>query len=258
MSIERLPTRQESDQEKLQLQIRLLQQELKKVQQQTLAFETVLRTHLASLIVETQELHILYKAIKKAKKVKRLEQKKRGKNYKEPKGVQRIPKKKLSEVSLEDEKEKKRLYREAMLHVHPDKFSMNAGEAEVATEVTTRLIEIYKTESLETLRAYHAHIFSGNTDISLSQSASGVQVLTKVPKEAYGPLGSRVERRKEGGNTYLELELTKLKEELKKAKNNHLYKVTTEYKEPLIFVDELREYYVDRIEKLKKRTRKGL
>lgn len=254
MSNDQLPSLKISDQRQLETQIELLKQELAEIEGLTRAFEAVLRASLSALIIEAQELHILFKAIKKAKKEKRLAQKKRGKNYKEPTGIVSSPKVKTSDVSPEEEKEKKRLYREAMLRVHPDKFSMRESEVEVATAITSRLIEIYKTESLETLRAYHAHIFAGHTNINRGMSAAGVQVLP-IHLE---PLEGKTEEPTKTGSAYLRLEIKKLKAQLSAAKENHLYKVKTEYADPLTFVDELREYYQDRILRLKKRTRKGL
>ena len=238
MSKEKLPIIDHSDQNKLLEQIELLQKELEQIQIETRSFEAVLRSHVSDLIVEAQELLVLFKQIKKAKKAKRLEQKKRGKNYKAPKEVATVPKKKKSAVPAEDLKKKKRLYKEAMLHVHPDKFHMKEKETEVANEIASRLIEIYQNESLETLRAYHAHIFKGNTAIALSDSASKIKMSSK-------------------GN-YLQQEKQRLNQALELAKNQQLYKVLTEYDNPLTFVDELKEYYADRILKLKKRTRKGL
>lgn len=251
MPIDKYPALDQYNPKRLEIRIALLEKELEEVQQKMQAFEAVLRTQLSELIVEAQELHILHKAIKKAKKAKRLEQKKRGKNYREPKGLQTALKKKDDTISLEDQQEKKRLYREAMLHVHPDKFSMSEEETATATEVTSRLIEIYKTESLETLRAYHAHIFQGNLSIVLGESADAVKVsLSSNSSNPSQITGSK--------NTYLLLTIKRLEAELIEAKNRHLYKVVTEYTNPLSFVDELKEYYGDRIVKLKKRTRKGL
>lgn len=233
-----LPNSDQTNQKKLQEEIIKLEEELKRIKKEILTFEMLVHTHVSDLMVEEQELFILYKQIKKAKKAKRLAQKKKGKNYKEPKGVQIIPQKKKSPIPSEEQKEKKRLYREAMLQVHPDKFSMNEKQTDIATEITTRLIEIYQNESLETLQAYHAHIFNGNTKIVLDDTASKVKVLSK--------------------DNYLQQEKEGLEKELDLAKNRHLYKVITEYENPLDFVDELKEYYEDRIFKLKKRTRKGL
>ncbi|MCP4442919.1 MAG: hypothetical protein GY810_28775 [Aureispira sp.] len=238
MAKKKLLTLGHTDQEKLSEQIELLKHELDEIQKRTRAFEALLRSHVSDLIVEAQKLFILYKKIKKAKKLKRLEQKKRGKNYKEPKGLQVSLKKKKDISSPEEQKEKKRLYREAMLHVHPDKFYMSENQTDIATEITRRLIEIYKTESLEALQAYHAHIFKGNTHIVLADSATNVKVFSK--------------------DNYLQQEKERLEKELDLAKNHQLYKVITEYENPLAFVEELKSYYIDRISKLKKRTRKGL
>ena len=224
--------------QKLREQIQLLEQELEEIKKETRIFQNLLRTHLSDLIIESQELFILYKQIKKAKKAKRLEQKKRGKNYKEPTGLQVVSKRKESVILPEEQKEKKRLYREAMLHVHPDKFVTNETQTDIATEITKKLIEIYKTSSLETLQAYHAHIFKGNTEILLNDHAAKIKISSK--------------------DDYLQKEKEQLEKTIELAKNNHLYKVLTEYKNPLTFLDELKVYYEDRIFKLKKRTRKGL
>lgn len=238
MSKEMFPDTIDNDQGGLKLQVEILQRELDSILKETRSFELVLRSQLSDLIVESQELFVLYKEIKKAKKVKRLEQKKRGKNYKEPKGLQAVSSKKVNDIPLEDQKEKKRLYREAMLHVHPDKFHMSAEDADVATEITKRLIDIYTTESLDKLRAYHAYIFNGHSEMALIDSASDVKVDAVVD--------------------YWQMEVERIEQEIKTAKNEHLYKVITEYDDPLIFVEELKAYYDDRIFKLRKRTRKGL
>ena len=238
MSNEKLPILNSTIQKALLNRIKLLQQELEGIKKEIRNFEVLLRSHVSDLIVEAQELFILYKEIKKAKKIKRLEQKKRGKNYKEPKGLRIISKQKENVIPGEQQKEKRRLYREAMLHVHPDKFHMSEIESDIATNVTSRLIEIYKTESLETLQAFHAHIFSGNTNVVLGDAASKVEILSK--------------------DNYLQQEIEHLEKEIDLAKNDHLYKVITEYEDPLTFIDELKEYYEDRVFKLRKRTRKGL
>lgn len=239
MSKERLPITNQLHQQKLEAQIQILQQELEAVEQEIRTFEAVLRTHLSDLIVEAQELFILYKQIKKAKKGKRLAQKKKGKNYKESQGLKSIPQEKKKPLSPKEQQEKKRLYREALLHVHPDKFSMSEEETEIATEITSHLIDIYKTGTLETLQAYHTHIFKGNTALRLSEVASSVTLSPQA--------GDYLQQEKEG-----------LEKALNLAKNRQLYKVLKDYEQPLIFVEELKAYYEDRIFKLRKRTRKGL
>ncbi|MFT6879090.1 MAG: hypothetical protein ACI9DJ_000131 [Algoriphagus sp.] len=238
MSEKRLLPLDHIGQKKIEEEIQILKQELEEIQKETRAFESLLSSHLSDLIVEAQELFTLYKEIKKAKKAKRFEQKKRGKNYTEPVGLKNIPKKEKELIPPEQQKEKKRLYREAMLHVHPDKFHMKESETDIATELTTRLIEIYKTESLETLKAFHTHIFKGNTQIILGDAAANIETFSK--------------------DNYLQKEKEALEKAIDLAKDNHLHKVLSEYKKPLTFVDELKEYYEERISQLKKRTRKGL
>ena len=56
----------------------------------------------------------------------------------------------------------------------------------------------------------------------------------------------------------LQQEKERIEKAINVAKHQYLYKVRTEYKDPLTFVEELKVYYEDRIVKLKKRTRKGL
>ncbi|MET7028229.1 hypothetical protein [Sediminicola luteus] len=226
-----------SEQEALQAQLESLTQELEAILLKTGNFENILRTHLENALIEEQELTVLYKQQKAAKKEKRLHQKKRGKNYREIDGLQTIAIKKTPRTNPEEQQEKKRLYREAMLHVHPDKFSMQADKLDLATTITTQLIAIYTTGDLDTLRAFHAHIFQGNdllTDHIIPQ------------KEIMQPK-----------NNYLHLEIRKMTERLEEAKNKHTYKVLMEYEDPMTFLEELKAYYEDRLFKLRKRTRKG-
>ncbi|HUH46123.1 MAG TPA: hypothetical protein VLZ54_03135, partial [Arenibacter sp.] len=63
------------------------------------------------------------------------------------------------------------------------------------------------------------------------------------------------ERTNGSGTDYLILERNKLKKELEIAKNRHTYKVLTTYEDPMLFPEELKAYYQDRILKLKRRTR---
>tara|TARA_Y100001980_G_scaffold45816_1_gene27184 strand:- start:50321 stop:51037 length:717 start_codon:yes stop_codon:yes gene_type:complete len=202
------------------------------------AFEAILRSHLSGEIVEVQELSVLYKAQKKAKKQKRLEQKRKGKNYVEPVGLktQKRPSETLCD-NEEDLKEKKRLYREAMLHVHPDKYAMDGDKTDLATELTTRLVAIYQHEDLDALKAFHAHLFS-HAELPLKDVLESGKVTLSASPHAY---------------------LVQEKEHLEKAiqtlKNKHTYHVLMTYKDPMTFVDELKEYYQDRIQKLRRRTR---
>lgn len=189
---------------------------------------------LANELIEIQELTVLYKQQKKEKKLKRLAQKKRGKNYVEPIGLTVSLKSLKPEIPLESAKEMKRLYREAMLQVHPDKFSIQEDQLELATEVTTKLIEIYKSGDLEQLKLYHSHIFSGN---------------------ALEIVGAMAKTENIADDLYLKNELIKVEQQLQQAKEKYTYKVLTEYSDPMSFILELKEFYADKINKLKKRTR---
>ena len=228
-----------SEQEQLLLRakINILQQELDDIAQKTTAFEAILSSHLTNEIIEEQELTVLYKKVQLAKKEKRYAQKRKGKNFKEVEGVKVFAKNNSKITSEADQREKKRLYREAMLFVHPDKFSMHVEKIDLATEVTTKLIEIYQSGNFDELQIFHTHIFSGNAMMQF-QHISKINANTKV-------------------DSYLKNELGKLEKELQAAKTKHTFKVLTEYENPLTFIDELKEYYNDRIFKLKKRTRKA-
>jgi hypothetical protein len=227
----------EQHQTKLKEELFVLQEELATLEQQITSFETSLRAALAEEIIEEQELTVLYKQLKQAKKQKRLEQKKRGKNYKEPTGVKISRKEKEDPSTPENDAELKRLYREAMLNVHPDKFNLEEEYQELATEITSKLIDIYKSGDLEELQSFHTHIMSGN---ALGKVIDPILTSQLVNKDSY-----------------LLKEIQKVKDSITKIRNKHTYKVLTEYENPLSFIDELKTYYKDRISKLKKRTRKA-
>jgi len=227
-----------NEQVNLKAQIQVLKDELQTIEQETEVFEAKLRAIIIDMIIEEQELSDLYRRMQKAKKEKRLEQKKRGKNYIEPQGIKRISKTSEASPQLkEEEKEKKRLYREAMLHVHPDKFSMQEDKMDLASDVTSKLIQIYKEGNLKDLQVYHNHIFSGNT---LLQDGDIDKSHTVVTQE----------------DSYLKQEKEELEDKLYHAKNRQTYKVLTEYENPMLFAEELKIYYTDRLFKLRKRTRK--
>jgi hypothetical protein len=238
MTSKHLTISKDSDLDLLKAQIKFLKNELEIITQKTTAFEDTLRVQIINELIEVQELSSLYKQLKQAKKKKRLEQKRKGKNFKESIHIKPIGKKEVIIISLDDKQEKKRLYREAMLHVHPDKFNLNEDQEDISTEVTTKLIEIYQHGSLNELQDYHAHIFSGNTLIEFNENPNVTINDTK-------------------NDAYLLKEKASLEKEIELAKNNHLYKVLTEYKDPSTFIEEVKMYYNDRIIKLRKRTRKA-
>lgn len=219
----------------LREKIESLTKELESVYNTLREFELKIRSHILEEIIEEQELTALYKKIKRDKKLHRLEQKKKGKNYKEISGIKKVNINSEKSPNAQELAEKKKLYREAMFHVHPDKFSLDSENLDRSTEITQKLIEIYQTGSLQELQYFHAHIFSGNALIPVHEN-------------------SQIQLKKDH---YLKKEIEKLEAKIQEAKNRHLYKVITEYENPLTFIDELKEYYNDRLMKLRKRTRKA-
>lgn len=225
----------------LENEIAALEKELQKVEQELNVFTTQIRSHLHLQITRVKELTELYKKQKAAKKAKRLEQKKRGKNYREPSGLNTIntEKKDVSKTSLDEQQELKRLYKEAILHVHPDKFA-NEDEAknEKATALTAQLNSIYDSGDLDELKGFHLHIISGN---AMSHFPYQAQTTTD-PKALL---------------IYLRKKKEELAQVLQETKDSELYKVLTSYPDTRTFIDEVRLYYEQRISKLEKRTRKG-
>jgi hypothetical protein len=237
MSEENLPIPTNLEAIDLQLQLQQLQKELDAIEQEVQTFKALLYSHLADEIVEVQELTVIYKELKLSKKQQRLSQKQRGKKYIAPKGLKVVAVQSQKTINSDDAQEKKRLYKEAMFHVHPDTFSMESEQTELATEVTTKLIQIYKEGDLKALQAYHAHIFSNASLTALTEKAT-VEIHAST-------------------TSYISIEIDALREQLHQLKNSSLYKVLTEYENPYTFVDELKVYYKDRLAKLRKRTRKA-
>ncbi|WP_298426111.1 hypothetical protein [uncultured Kordia sp.] len=237
MSDENLPISTNLETIDLQLQLEQLQKEFAIADQKVREFEILLYKHLGDDIIEVQELTSVYKELKRTKKQKRQLQKQRGKNYVAPKGLKVTEDTLHTKIVTDDLQERKRLYREAMFHVHPDKFSINSIEIDLATEVTTKLIQIYKEGDLKALQAYHAHIFS---DVSFSEltKTANVQIQTNP-------------------QTYILAEIETTKEQLNQLKNKSTYIVLMTYENPYTFIDELKLYYKDKLAKLRKRTRKA-
>ena len=81
MSENYLPSELPTQIKLLLAEINRLQLEINETIKKTSVFENLLRTKIEDELIEEQELSLLYKQQKKAKKDKRLAQKKRGKNY---------------------------------------------------------------------------------------------------------------------------------------------------------------------------------
>lgn len=142
----------------LEQEVLRLEAELQQAEATLNAFEQTVRARLGEQIRQMRALTDVYKAQKAAKKEKRREQKRRGKNYQEPQGLLKT-RREEEELNSDDPAELKRLYREAIVQVHPDKFpAASEAEGKQAAALTTHLNELYERGDLEALRDFHEHI----------------------------------------------------------------------------------------------------
>ena len=220
--------------------IAVLETDLEAIKRALASFEVEIQSRLNDQILRIMDLFALYKKQKAAKKLKRLEQKKKGKNYKEPR--QQVFLNTQSRVGTclpsEEDKELKRLFKEAIVLVHPDKFHRN-GEEDIkkATSITAQLNGIYKRGDLEELINLYQFIING-TEESPDNHISEIAVNSKI--RLYSLKKKKVE----------------LSEELEKVKGSYIYQVFNTYENPDLFIDELRIQFEERIKQLEKRTRK--
>lgn len=225
----------------LQREITLLEKEVEITKSELETFELRIQTQLKQQILRIQELFAIYKQQKLKKSAKRLEQKKRGKNYKEPKQPILFKRQKAAEsldVSLEKQ-ELKRLYKEAVVYVHPDKFQYAGDEEEIkrATSITAQLNGVYKRGDLEELLNLYHYIVSGHR----------VEQTDMIKEEVINPK-TRI--------ASLNKKKASLATNLENLKSSYTYTVLKTYENPLLFIDELREQFRKRIIQLEKRTKK--
>lgn len=223
----------------LEQEIAALETALQQTERTLNAFESQIRFQLGSQIDRIRALTVIYKKQQDNKKAWRLQQKKKGKNYREPVGLLKINRQIAVDdlLDMEDQQELKRLYKDAITKVHPDKFSQESDLLnEKATALTAQLIDIYKGGNLEALKDFHEHIISGNA-------------LSHVPFEPQtvaNPDALLVYLRKKRD------EMSQLLEALKACEFN---RVLTTYADPLTYIDELRLVFEQRIVQLEKRMK---
>lgn len=222
----------------LKSEIRLLEQELIDLKQKIQPFQNLIYNQLHNEIRLLAELSELHKKYRTEKKQKRLEQKKRGKNYKAPEpGIQRSRNTVDNHENNEYKPELKRLYKEAIVKIHPDKIShYSEKEAiETATNLTAQLNKIYKNGDLDELKFFYYTI---SEDILISNSQSDNHSNTKE----YEQVLIKAKR--------------KLILEIESIKSSSLFYYLSANKQPQEFVDDLRERLITKIKKLEKRTKK--
>lgn len=225
----------------LQSEVAKLESELTGIYKELQAFQAKIQYRLEKEIARISRLTILYKAKKAEKKAKRLDQKKKGKNYKEPKQVKHsvTDKPKIAEISQYEQDELKRIYKQAVVHVHPDKINHEGNQEAISnyTQMTARLNHIYKSGDLEELITFYQTVVL-EKGIDVSESVSVIEVDSKARL-------SGLKRKK-----------TDLKKKLEDTKSSYLYQVLISYDTPDTFIDELYLHLQDKIIKLEKRTKK--
>jgi hypothetical protein len=227
--------------QKLLSEIAILEENIGIVGSEISSFETTIRQKLNVLISRLISLNEKMKEKQQLKKAKRLEQKKRGKNYKEP--VQLIStkgsKSVLSVSENEEKQELKRLYKEAIVKVHPDKIDHASQQDEIlrAHELTTQLNGIYKNGDLEQLLSFYQINILGNQS-ELSNKTDLPLIDTKIRL------------------TSLRTKKENLALKLQQLQANYLYHVLQTYEKPEVFIEELEAQFQEKIGKLEKRTRK--
>ncbi|MVN23193.1 hypothetical protein [Mucilaginibacter arboris] len=223
----------------LEREIAALEAELIELETEVNVFQLQIQSALSTQIHRIQELTVLYKNQKQAKKLKRLEQKKRGKNYREPVSLKTRNASFTAQnlVSADDRQELKRLYKEAIVQIHPDKFVDADNELnERATAVTVKLNEVYKSGDLEELNRLHEHIISGNA-------------LTYVPDrpKTINDLSALM--------LFLQQKKQKLQHLLQEIKTSAIYKLFESRKDIRALIQELKIQFEERIVVLEKRTK---
>lgn len=223
----------------LEQEIALLEAELLQLEIALNNFQTQIRSALSTQIQRIQELTNQYKNQKQAKKLKRLEQKKRGKNYKKPAGLTTshasFTAAKL--VSADDRQELKRLFKEAIVQIHPDKFwDADEGLNRRATTVTAQLNEVYQSGNLEELNRLHEHIISGNAIAYVSDQPKTINDLPAMLR-------------------FLQQKKVKLLQLLEEVKRSGIYQLFTGGKDVQIVIAGLRTAFEERILVMEKRTK---
>ncbi|MBK6264959.1 hypothetical protein JKA74_07915 [Marivirga sp. S37H4] len=225
--------------QQLQFEIEELEKKLQQIGAEVWRFETLIRRQLSSEIDQIEELSDLHKQHKKEKKNKRLEQKKRGKNYKPPSQFPQAnpPSLTVKKFDPVNQKELKRIYKEAVVQVHPDKISHNSelDQLQNASDLTARLNNIYKSGDLDELVYFYHHIILKNSSVKVSEVNAPDDQLRKDSLQ-----------KKKG----------RLLAEIDQFQNSYSYQVLHTYKDPTDFINELQLQFVEKIKQLEKRTRK--
>jgi hypothetical protein len=218
--------------DKLEKEISALEKELQKIDTGIRSLQVQIHSRYRSEISRIHELGDLHKSQRKQKQEKRRDQKKRGKNYIEPPPDNKLQQKRSPKNP--DSHVIKQLYREAIVQVHPDKFVNEPEEkSKRSRDLTIQLIDIYQKGDLEQLKLFHRYILSGSAMASAHDTGFDSHAKQEL----------------------LEKKRNDLLQAITEAKQSRFYEVITTYDDPLTFIDELSDYFSQRIVQLEKRTR---
>lgn len=223
---------------KLKFEIELLDQELRELQQNLKPYENLIYEQLRNEFGQLATLSELHKKYTKDKKQKRQEQKERGKNYKAAKNLIKANPKETNVSTNKDliKADLKKIYREAINKIHPDKISHKSDETAIytATELTAQLNKLYKNGDLEDLKFFYYTL----TDENLLKTNGPNK---NLPANDYYKL--------------LIKEQQNLEAEIKALMDTSFFYYFNQNKKPQEFIDDLRERLLIKIKKLKKRTK---
>jgi hypothetical protein len=224
---------------RLEQEIASLEKELRETEIKVRTIKSQIQNRYHNEIIRIHELYSLYKNQKRIKKEQRLEQKKRGKNYKEPAGLKNIVNKTPGDSTFthDNSHELKKLYREAVVQVHPDKFINHSEQiSKRSLDLTIQLIDIYQSGNLEKLKLVHRHIMSGNAMMGFQEATD------KIPDP-------------EAMKEFLVQKRTTLAGELTKVKDSYFYQVFTTGDNLSEFIENMAPQFYRRIQQLERRTR---
>jgi hypothetical protein len=225
----------------IQSKIEQLEQELIHIKQQLRPIQNLIHQQLQQEIQQLARLSELHKKYQIDKKSKRKEQKQRGKNYKKPEpGIQILkPQASLNTKNGSTNPELKKLFREAIVKIHPDKINhkSEAITLQKATDLTAQLNQLYKNGDLDDLKLFYSTISQEFTISGKISTDDNIQSLTQHK------------------NLLLKKQ-QKLITELDAIKTTRLFYCLSEEIQTIEFIENIRETLFAKIKKLERRTRK--
>lgn len=225
--------------EDLKAELLLLQNEYSQKAKQLSQFENFLREKLNSQLVTIRELEAVYKAEKRAKKDKRIQQKLKNKKSGTTSSFSVAVQATAQSTAKEEiPTDIKKLYREALQNIHPDKFAHNTDHAQIANEITTELIQVYQNNDFDRLKDLHELIIYGNI-LELSNQNTSVESPKKDTLES------------------VQKEIETLQQHILVLQNSQLYLLMIENEDVQKLLETLKTQFEERIQVLLKRTRKS-